>query len=125
MKTPCPFVNFLQIEELAKSDGTARLIMPYRKELTNPNGFVQGGAIASLGDAAMAAALVSLVGHGQFFTARMEVRFRSPTRDRTLVCESNIESKRGNFFFGKATVSEEEGKVVAEVQASFSAPEQR
>ena len=125
MKTPCPYTEYLQIQELAHEGGTARMLMPFRKELTNPNGFVQGGAIASLGDAAMAAALVSLVGHGQFFTARMEVRFRSPTRDQTLVCESKIESKRGNFFFGKATVSEEEGKVVAEVQASFSAPEQR
>ncbi len=125
MKTPCPYTEYLQIQELAHEGGTARMLMPFREEVTNPNGFVQGGAIASLADAALAAALSSLIGDALFFTAKMEVRFRSPTKDRALVCDSIIESKRGNFFFGKATVREQEGNVVAEVQASFSAPEQR
>jgi uncharacterized protein (TIGR00369 family) len=119
-KSPCAFVNFLRIEEVARKDGTARLVMPYRDELTNPTGYVHGGAIATLADAAMAVALVSLLGHGRFATAKMEIRFRSPTKGKTLVGESKIESNRGNFYFGTATVKEEEGKVVAEVQATFS-----
>lgn len=125
MKTPCPYSEYLQIEVIARKDGAARMLMPFREEVTNPNGFVQGGAIASLADAALAAAISSLTGDVLFFTAKMEVRFKSPTKDRTLVCDSKIESKRGNFFFGKATVREEGGEVVAEVQASFSAPEHR
>jgi acyl-CoA thioesterase len=115
----------LQIEEQLKEGGAARLVMPFRKELTNPSGFTHGGAIASLADATMAVALVSLLGHGRFLTARMEVRFKAPSKGKTLVCESKVESSRGNFYFGKATVAEEGGKVVAEAQASFSVPEQK
>ncbi|NQT82431.1 hotdog fold thioesterase [bacterium] len=88
MKTPCPYMEYLQIEEITRKEGTARLAMPFREEITNPNGFVQGGAIASLADAALAAALSSLTGDALFFTAKMEVRFKSPTKDRTLVCDS-------------------------------------
>jgi len=125
MKTPCPFINYLGIDIVTQKEGTASLAMPFRKKLTNPVGFVHGGAIASLADAALAVALVSLLGHGEFFTAKMEVRFKAPTKDETLVCDSKIESRRGDFLFGTATVREEGGKVVAEVQASFSAPERR
>jgi len=123
MRSPCPHVEYLQIEEVAKKEGTALLKMPFRRELTNPQGFMHGGAIASLADAAMAVALVSLLGHGNFFTAKIEVRFKAPSRGKTLVCESKVESNRGNFYFGSAVVREEkEGKVVAEAQASFSVP---
>ena len=125
MKSPCPFVNYLEIEEEIREGGTARLTMPYRKEFTNPLGFVHGGAIASLADAGLAVALVSLLGHGKFATAKMEIRFRSPTRERTLICDSKIESSRGKFYFGSAIVREEEGNVVAEAQASLSVSEER
>ena len=124
-KSPCPFINFLEIEEVTRKDGTARLVMPYQDELTNPFGFIHGGAIASLTDAAMAVALVSLLGHGEFATAKMDIRFRSPSKGKTLVCDSKIQSNRGNFYFGKATVREEDGNLVAEAQATFSVPEQQ
>lgn len=122
-KSPCPFVNYLAIEEVTKKEGTAVVMMPFRKELTNPNGFAHGGAIASLADATIALAMVSLLGHGEFATAKMEVRFRSPSRGKTLVGESRIESNRGTFYFGKATIREEGGNVVAEAQAILSVPE--
>ena len=124
-KSPCAYVNHLWIDEVARKDGTATLVMPFRDELTNPNGFVHGGAIASLTDATIALALVSLLGHGVFSTAKMEIRFRSPTKGGTLVCESKIESNRGSFYFGKALVKEEGGKVVAEAQATLSVPERK
>ena len=101
------------------------MVMPYQDELTNPFGFIHGGAMASLTDAAMAVALVSLLGHGEFATAKMDIRFRSPTKGKTLIGESKIESNRGNFYFGKATITEEEGTVIAEAQATFSVPEQQ
>jgi uncharacterized protein (TIGR00369 family) len=125
MKSICPYVDYLQIEEVFKSDGNSRVEMPFRKELTNPNGFVHGGVICTVADAAMAIALVSRLGHGEFFTARMEVRFKAPSKGQKLVGQGKIESVRGNFFFATATVSEEGGKVVAEAQASFSATEHR
>jgi uncharacterized protein (TIGR00369 family) len=125
MKTPCAFINYLGVDVVRQGEGSARLEMPFREELTNPPGFVHGGAIASLVDGSMAVALVSLVGHGEFATARMDIRFRSATKGQTLVCESEIESNRGKFYFGKATVREEGGKVVAEAQSIFSVPEGR
>lgn len=41
------------------------------------------------------------------------------------VGEGKIDSERENFFFVKATVREEEGKVVAEAQATFSVTERQ
>lgn len=124
-KSPCPFVNYLAIEEITKKEGTAIVMMPFRKELTNPNGFAHGGAIASLADATIALAMVSLLGHGAFTTAKMEVRFRSPTRGKTLIGESKIESNRGSFYFGKATIREQDGNLVAEAQAILSVPDRK
>jgi acyl-CoA thioesterase len=123
MKSICPFVNYLQIEEVFMKDGRSRMEMPFRKELTNPNGFLHGGAICAVADAAMATALVSRLGHGEFFTAKMEIRFKAPSKGKGIVGEGKVDSERGNFFFVKATVREEEGKVVAEAQAMFSVPE--
>ncbi len=124
-KSPCPFVNYLGIEEVERKDGTARLVMPFRDELANPTGYTHGGAIASLLDAATAVALVSLVGHGEFATAKMEIRFRSPTKGKSLIGESKIESNRGTFYFARATVREDDGNLVAEAQSTFSVPERR
>lgn len=123
MKTPCPFTNLMQAEVTSQEEGTARLIMPFREELTNPVGYLHGGAIASLADAALAVAVKSLRSDPRFFTAEMKVRYRSPTRGENLVCDSKIESRRGEFLFGGAKVMEESGKVVAEVQATFLAPD--
>jgi acyl-CoA thioesterase len=120
MKSICPFVNYLQIEEIFKKDGSSRVEMPFRRELTNPNGFLHGGVICTVADAAMAIALVSRLGHGEFFTAKMDIRFKAPSKGKKIVGEGKIDSERGNFFFVKAVVREEEGKVVAEAQATFS-----
>jgi uncharacterized protein (TIGR00369 family) len=125
MKGICPFIDHLQIEEIFKKDGTSRVEMPFRKDLTNPNGFLHGGVICTVADAAMAIALVSRLGHGEFFTAKMDIRFKAPSQGKKIVGEGTIDSERGNFFFIKAVVREEEGKVVAEAQATFSVTERQ
>ena len=125
MKGICPFIDHLQIEEIFKEDGSSRVEMPFRKEFTNPNGFLHGGVISTVADAAMAIALVSRLGHGEFFTAKMEIRFKAPSKGKNIVGEGKVDSERGNFFFVKAVVREEEGKVVAEAQATFSVTERQ
>ena len=123
MKEPCPYRNLLKMEITEAREGHARMTLPFREDLTNPNGVVHGGVISSMADAALAVALDSLLGRSDFSTAKLEVRFRSPTKGNPLVCEATIDSKRGGFYFGKAIVREEGGKIVAEVDGCLSAPQ--
>ena len=44
------YIRYLNIEVLELREGYARGRMPYRKELTNPYGFIHGGCLYSLAD---------------------------------------------------------------------------
>ena len=50
IRIKAPFEKLLKMEVLEAKDGFAKVIMPYRKELTNPHGFIHGGALCSLAE---------------------------------------------------------------------------
>lgn len=56
-----PFAQFLGLELEHVASGTATLAVNVRKELTQNQGVVHGGAIASLIDTATAFAIISLI----------------------------------------------------------------
>lgn len=56
-----PFARLLQLELESVESGTATLTLDVRKELTQNQGIVHGGAIASLIDTATAFAILSVI----------------------------------------------------------------
>lgn len=57
-----PYAKLLQLELESVDSGTATLALDVRKELTQNQGIVHGGAIASLIDTATAFAILSVIG---------------------------------------------------------------
>ncbi|MCD6093616.1 MAG: PaaI family thioesterase [Candidatus Omnitrophica bacterium] len=118
-KPKAPFEKYLRIKIIKAKDGYAKLKMPYRKELTNPHGSIHGGAIASLGDTAMAVAISSKYLHSSFYTVKLEVKFKAPVNKGEIFAEADIVNKRGKFIFGRVEIKDNEDKLLAQALATF------
>jgi len=60
-----PFIKFVGITAPQLGKGYARFLLPFKPELANTIGLMQGGVIAALADEAVAYALYSLVADGR------------------------------------------------------------
>ena len=118
-KPKAPFERYLGIKIIETKDGYAKVKMPYREEFTNPQGLIHGGAIASLADTAMAVAIFSKYLHSSFYTVKLEIKFRSPSKRGEIFAEANIVNKRGKFIFGRVEVKDDKGKLLAQVSTTF------
>lgn len=117
-----PFGKLLKMEVLEAKDGFAKLIMPYSKELTNPHGFIHGGALCSLADTATAVAIISKWGERTFFTVKLDMKFKASIEDGEMFAEARIFRKKGNFCFSGIEVKDGNEKLLATGSAIFFLP---
>jgi uncharacterized protein (TIGR00369 family) len=89
------FPNLLgiQVEELRRD--YARLRMPWRPDLNQPEGLMHGGAIATLIDTAVVPAIgTAYQDRRPFSTIELNVRYLQPVRQEDLVAEGWV-TRRG------------------------------
>jgi acyl-CoA thioesterase len=90
-----PFIKFVGIQVPQLGKGYARFVLPFKPELANTIGLMQGGVIAALADEAVAFALYSLVAEGETFnTVEMKINFLGAVKDGDVSAEAHI-AKRG------------------------------
>ena len=90
-----PFIKFIGIQVPQLGRGYARFVLPFKPELANSIGLMQGGVIAALADEAVAYALYSLVAEGERFnTVEMKINFLGAVQEGDVVAEAHI-AKRG------------------------------
>ncbi len=90
-----PFIRFVGIQVPLLGKGYARFLLPFKPELANTIGLLQGGVIAALADEAVAFALYSLVPEGEMFnTVEMKINFLGAVKDGDVTAEAHI-AKRG------------------------------
>ncbi len=90
-----PFIKFVGIEVPQLGKGYARFILPFKPELANSIGLMQGGVIAALADEAVAFALYSLVERGETInTVEMKINFLAAVKEGEVTAVARI-SKRG------------------------------
>jgi acyl-CoA thioesterase len=90
-----PFIKFVGIQVPQLGKGYARFLLPFKPELANTIGLMQGGVIAALADEAVAFALYSLVPEGEMFnTVEMKINFLGAVKDGDVTAEAHI-AKRG------------------------------
>ena len=118
-KPKAPFERYLGIKIIKAKDGYAKLKMPYRKEFTNPHGSIHGGAIVSLADTAMAVAIFSKYQHTSFYTVKLEIKFKSPSKRGEIFAEAKVIDKRKRFVFGQVEIKDDKNKLLAQVLATF------
>ena len=90
-----PFIKFVGIEVPQLGMGYARFLLPFKPDLANSIGLLQGGVIAALADEAVAFALYSLVPEGEMInTVEMKINFLGAVNEGEVVAEAHI-AKRG------------------------------
>ena len=90
-----PFIKFVGIQAPQLGRGYARFLLPFKPELANSIGLLQGGVIAALADEAVAFALYSLVAAGETFnTVEMKINFLGAVKEGEVTAEAHI-AKRG------------------------------
>jgi uncharacterized protein (TIGR00369 family) len=100
-----PYYRHLGFEVETLREHYARLVMPVREELYQFQGAVHGGAIYSLGDAAVAIALLTVAESGeQVVTIEGKLNFLAPVREGQLVAEGRIVHRGRRIALGEADV---------------------
>ena len=90
-----PFIKFVGIQAPQLGQGYARFLLPFKPELANSIGLMQGGVIAALADEAVAFALYSLVPEGEMInTVEMKINFLGAVKEGDVTAEAHI-AKRG------------------------------
>jgi acyl-CoA thioesterase len=115
-----PYYQLLKMETLEIRKGKSIIQMPFRKKLTHPYGIVHGGAIASLADSAVAMALIGLVKPSdRITTIEFKINFFTPVSQGKLTAQAKIIYKGSKTAVGDVEVSNEAGKLVAKVIATY------
>jgi len=90
-----PFIQFVGIQAPQLGRGYSRFLLPFKPELANSIGLLQGGVIAALADEAVAFALYSLIKEGEVFnTVEMKINFLGAVKEGEVTAEAHI-AKRG------------------------------
>ena len=108
----------LRLEEVG--EGTARMRLPYRSEVTNGTGAVHGGAIVSLCDSAFYVALASIYGREQeTTTAQLACNYLAPALPpHDLIADAKVLKAGRRIVYGEVYVRSGE-RLVAHATLNF------
>lgn len=117
----CPYVGHLGMELIEAQGGRALLRLSFDQKLTHPYGQLHGGATASLVDASVACALVTLVKpDDKVGTIELKVNFLAPVTGGSIIAEARIIHQGKRTAVGEVDVRSEEGILVAKGMATYA-----
>lgn len=104
-----PFIRFIGIQAPQLGKGYARFVLPFKGDLANSIGLLQGGVLAALADEAVAFALYSLVKEGESInTVEMKINFLGAVQEGEVVAEAHIAKRGRTISLGEFTVRQGE-----------------
>jgi len=104
-----PFIKFVGIQAPQLGRGYARFVLPFKPELANSIGLLQGGVIAALADEAVAFALYSLVNEGETFnTVEMKINFLGAVKAGEVEAVARIAKQGRTISLGEVEVRQGE-----------------
>lgn len=113
--------RFLGLEVTDIKKGKSKIRMSSKRELTDANGMVATGAIASLADSSGTLALLSSIEPGNtFMTMEFKINFLFPVNQGELSAEANIIHIDSQTAVAVTEVINENGKLVAKLISTFS-----
>ena len=115
-----PYFKWVGFEVLEIEPGRAKCCVTYRPDLTNPDGVMHGGVIATLIDAAFTEAMLMTDEfqrvrdtRGMMSTIDLGVKYLRPVKDGKIVCEAEMGHRGKRVAPGRAVVTNEDGKQIA------------
>jgi len=120
VKTKQPYWGLLGIELVDIKKGWAKLRLPFSEKLIHPYGIVNGGAIFSLADAAVAMALIGLIERDeQCTTIEMNINYVRPFGDGEITAEAKIVNKGRSTALGDVDIIDQRGRLIAKSKATY------
>ncbi|UCC66316.1 MAG: PaaI family thioesterase [Deltaproteobacteria bacterium] len=117
----CPYVNYLGIDLIEAQGGCALLSLTFDQRLTHPYGQLHGGVTASLVDASVACALLTLVKpEDKVGTIELKVNFLAPVTGGKITAEARVIHQGKKTAVGEVDVRNEEGMLVAKGMATYT-----
>jgi len=115
-----PFRDLVGVTFTKVDDGYSHCVLKVDKKLLNPAGIVHGGALYTLADSGMGAALFSSVGEGEMFlTVETSIFYFKAVSSGTLTCESKVVHRGKRIAVMEAEIRNE-GQKVAKAMGTFS-----
>ena len=115
-----PFADFFDLEVVALERGRATLRFPFKPDLTQYQGALQGGIVVAYADASLAFAVASIVPEGRdFVTTELTVQYIRPLTSGAATANAFIEHAGRTLVRGRATVEDEDGKTIALCMSTF------
>ena len=119
-KSSHPFAELLGMEVISCADGKSVSSLPFAPKLDNPNKVVHGGAIYSLADTCMGAAVFSLLEKGErCATIEIKMTYLSPAGTNDLMSRSVVLKKGRRVAMVESEVFSD-GQLVAKASGSFA-----
>ena len=116
-----PFGEHLGLELLQSGDGRATVQLALAPHLCNRRGVAHGGAVASLLDSALGAAVISTMRPEEWCgTLQLSIQFNEPARSGPLVAEGQMVRRGRSVAFAEGTVSDANGRVVARAHGTWT-----
>jgi len=115
-----PFAKFLGLELENIESGSATLAVNVRKDLTQNQGIVHGGAIASLIDTATAFAILSLLEPGErVTTVDLTISYLRPVSRGRLRAVAKVVRAGRRLFVVSAEVVGDDGKLATTALSTY------
>ncbi len=114
-----PFIRFVGIQAPQLGRGYARFVLPFKPELANSIGLLQGGMIAALADEAVAFALYSLVKEGETInTVEMKINFLGAVKEGEVEAIATIAKRGRTISLGEVEVRQAE-RLIAKATCTY------
>ena len=98
MKNPFAELVGFTLRSGSRGSGTAAAAVDVRPELLNPNGVVHGGALFSMADTVMGAALYTTLAPGEFCaTVEIKIHFLQPVTKGRIRCRTRLVHRGGRI----------------------------
>ncbi len=116
-----PFFRLMEIDVDGYGDGTARLSMEVRPDMTNGVGWLQGGIFVALADEAMALALYSVLAEEERIATIAEyTSFIKGVREGSVIATGRVVRKGRRVAFTDGEVRSGDGTLLSRTSASFA-----
>jgi uncharacterized protein (TIGR00369 family) len=122
VKIPPPVAELVGLDIVSAADGEAVFVLDVDERHENPMGFVQGGIICVLADAAMGFAFVTTLADGESFTTvEMKTSFLRPVASGRLTATGRMINRGRTLGLTEAHVRDEEGRLIAHATSTCMA----
>jgi uncharacterized protein (TIGR00369 family) len=115
-----PFLDFLDIKLTDLKDGFAEFRMKVRPEYMQGAKIMQGGMVVALGDEAIAHAMMTQLSPNEgLTTVELKSNFLSAVSEGELIAQATVFKKGRSLVIGDCLVTDDKGKNICRVSATF------